>query len=453
VVAVFEDDGEGFHVVGFGFFTGFIEFVGFGRDALGKGHEVFESLVAVVSVEVSEIGEGAAVIEADVLEDLGHPGAVGREAAVVFDDHVDFVVFGEVGERGQAFDAVDRFFVLIFAFATGINTNGVAAEEFGGFDPAFVIVDGFLAAFFCSGADIAFAIDHDEDVVHAEVGDALLEFAEVGHVLGFVLEEAVDVFEGVDPVGFFGVGGPVHVFHFASAEGAVVGPLGEGNIEEVFRFLGAGVFAVVIGKSRGGEGGKSGVNKVSALHDGEFRSGRGRWKGESCPAMSITTKRGDGGFTDLLFGGKLAKGDAQIEALGAVDELNATLGLARVAMEGEAAEAIDRIQNWLVILMGELAMPAGKESEYEKAGFGRIGEEEIGWVEAWGAEIEGEKKFKGWLRPGAEGGELAARLHVARTVARRAERRVWMVTDEVVGPKVRIFLNRLSDVLWLMAQK
>lgn len=169
--------------------------------------------------------------------------------------------------------------------------------------------------------------------------------------------------------------------------------------------------------------------------------------------MSITTKRGDRGFTDLLFGGKVSKGDPQIEALGAVDELNAVLGLARVAMDGEAAASIDRIQNWLVTLMGELATPAGKEAEYEKAGFGRIGEEEIGWVEAWSASIEGDQKFKGWLRPGANGGELAARLHLGRTVARRAERRVWEVSDEIASGSLRIFLNRISDSLWLMARK
>lgn len=170
-------------------------------------------------------------------------------------------------------------------------------------------------------------------------------------------------------------------------------------------------------------------------------------------SMSITTKRGDEGLTDLLFGGKAAKGDPQVEALGAVDELNAALGLARVAMEGEAAEAVDRIQKWLVTLMGELAMPAGKDKEYERAGFGRIGKAEIRWIEGWCAGIEGEQKFKGWLRPGQDGDELSARLHLARTVARRAERRTWEVSDEVARPGIRIFLNRLSDALWLMAGK
>lgn len=170
-------------------------------------------------------------------------------------------------------------------------------------------------------------------------------------------------------------------------------------------------------------------------------------------SMSITTKRGDDGTTDLLFGGKAGKGDAQIEALGAVDELNATLGLARVAMDGEGAESIDQIQKWLVTLMGELAMPPGKDAEYDRAGFGRIAAEEIRWMESLSEGIEGDRKFKGWLRPGAAGGELAARLHLARTVARRAERRAWEVNECVCSDEVRIFLNRLSDVLWLMARK
>lgn len=169
--------------------------------------------------------------------------------------------------------------------------------------------------------------------------------------------------------------------------------------------------------------------------------------------MSITTKRGDEGTTDLLFGGKAVKTAEQVEALGAVDELNATLGFARVTMDGEAAEAIDQIQKWLVTLMGELAMPEGKDTEYKKSGFGRITETEIEWVESLSQGIEGDRKFKGWLRPGAAGGELAARLHLARTVARRAERRAWGVSETVSSKHLRIFLNRLSDALWLMARK
>ena len=76
--------------------------------------------------------------------------------------------------------------------------------------------------------------------------------------------------------------------------------------------------------------------------------------------MSITTKRGDKGFTDLLFGGKVSKDDPQIEALGAIDELNAALGLARVVMVGEVAEVLDRIQKFVdlqrVLLLGLLSL-------------------------------------------------------------------------------------------------
>lgn len=169
--------------------------------------------------------------------------------------------------------------------------------------------------------------------------------------------------------------------------------------------------------------------------------------------MSIITKRGDEGTTDLLFGGKISKSDPQIEALGAVDELNAALGMARVVMEGEGADAIDKVQKWLVTLMGELAMPVGKDEDYQRAGFGRIGDEETQWIENWSKGIEGQRKFDGWLRPGAAGGELAARLHVARTVARRAERCSWQVPEEVASQKLRVFLNRLSDALWLMARR
>ena len=174
-------------------------------------------------------------------------------------------------------------------------------------------------------------------------------------------------------------------------------------------------------------------------------------KAKMTRAMSITTKRGDKGFTDLLFGGKASKGDPQIEALRAIDELNANLGIARVLVDGEVARAIDQIQEWLVTLMGELAMPMGKEIEYEKSGFGRISTIEIEWLEDWSASIEKEEKFKGWLRPGERGGEVSARIHLARTVARRAERRTWDVADEVASAEVRIFLNRLSDALWLLA--
>ena len=130
----------------------------------------------------------------------------------------------------------------------------MAAEEFGGFDPLLVLVDGFLTFGVGAGAEVAFAIDHDEDVGHAEVGDAFLEFAEVGAVLGLVFEELVDVFEGGDAVGFLGVFRPRHVVEIAFTKGTVVGPLGEGDVEKVFGF--SSVFAVVVGECGSCEGGE-----------------------------------------------------------------------------------------------------------------------------------------------------------------------------------------------------
>ncbi len=169
--------------------------------------------------------------------------------------------------------------------------------------------------------------------------------------------------------------------------------------------------------------------------------------------MSITTKRGDEGTTELLFGVKVKKGAVQVEALGVVDELNAFLGFARVMVNGDLAVQIDRVQSWLVTLMGEVAMPEGFEEKYKKAGFGRVGIGEIDEVESWCEELErSEGGFRGWLRPGVEGGELAARLHMVRTVARRAERRVWDVDAAVASREMRVLLNRLSDWLWLVAR-
>ena len=117
VVFVLEHDAEHLFEVGFGLFTVFVEVVGLGGDAFGERHEFFHAFVAVVFVEVSEVGKGAAVVEADVGEDFGHPGSVGGQSAVVFDDDVDLVVFGEGREGAESLDTVGGFFVVSGAFA------------------------------------------------------------------------------------------------------------------------------------------------------------------------------------------------------------------------------------------------------------------------------------------------------------------------------------------------
>ncbi|MEM9237269.1 MAG: cob(I)yrinic acid a,c-diamide adenosyltransferase [Verrucomicrobiota bacterium] len=172
--------------------------------------------------------------------------------------------------------------------------------------------------------------------------------------------------------------------------------------------------------------------------------------------MSIITGRGDSGETDLLFGKRTSKTGCRIEALGAIDELNAALGLARASGLAEEVEGIvDRIQDNLVGLMGQLACLPEDEERYLESKMARIGEEDVLWLEEVAGEFESRGiQFKGWARPGAEHSVSRGALDLARTVARRAERRVWELheTEGAVPEVVRLFFNRLSDLLWILAR-
>jgi cob(I)alamin adenosyltransferase len=172
--------------------------------------------------------------------------------------------------------------------------------------------------------------------------------------------------------------------------------------------------------------------------------------------MSIITGRGDSGETDLLFGKRIAKNSLRIEALGAVDELNAALGLARAADNDDARIGlIDRIQEILVGLMGQLATLPEDETAYVAKGYPLVSDHDVTWLTetARGYEARG-IRFTGWARPGAEGSVTRAGLDFARTVARRAERKVMALHDsgESVPVAVRLFFNRLSDLLWILAR-
>jgi cob(I)alamin adenosyltransferase len=172
--------------------------------------------------------------------------------------------------------------------------------------------------------------------------------------------------------------------------------------------------------------------------------------------MSIITGRGDSGHTDLMFMKRIAKTSLRIEALGAVDELNAALGLARAADGNEEIVAIiDGIQNRLVGLMGQLATLPEDEERYREKKYALFTAEDLAWTVATAQEFEKRGvKFTGWARPGAEGSLARAGLDVARTVARRAERTVWALHEsgELVPEVVRLFFNRLSDLLWILAR-
>lgn len=172
--------------------------------------------------------------------------------------------------------------------------------------------------------------------------------------------------------------------------------------------------------------------------------------------MSIITGRGDSGETDLLFGKKIAKTSARIEALGSVDELNAALGLARAAAsDEELIGLIDALQERLVGLMGQLATLPEDDARYRQKGYALIGKADVEWVESVAQKFEGMGvRFTGWARPGAEGSLARAGMDFARALSRRAERCVLALHEsgEPVPEEVRIFLNRIADLLWIMAR-
>lgn len=170
--------------------------------------------------------------------------------------------------------------------------------------------------------------------------------------------------------------------------------------------------------------------------------------------MSICTKRGDEGVTDLMFGKRISKNDHRVEACGAVDELNAVLGVVRNSdVNDDLKSWVDEVQKKLVGLMGIIATHAEDHEKYVEKGYLGIELIDVEWLEEIISEAEDEEgiRFKGWARPGGEGKLASAYLDLARTVCRRSERACWRVDDDALKT-ARLFLNRLSDSLWLMAR-
>lgn len=170
--------------------------------------------------------------------------------------------------------------------------------------------------------------------------------------------------------------------------------------------------------------------------------------------MSIITKRGDDGQTDLLFGKRIAKTNLRVETLGTIDELNTAVGLARFHGDARLAGELDWLQEKLVGLMGELAVLPEDLERYLSSEMAQVTAADVELLEARGKAVE-EKgvSFAGWARPGASKSAAAAFLDNARTVSRRAERRVLALCDEGGLPQVTLFLNRMSDYLWLLARR
>ncbi len=170
--------------------------------------------------------------------------------------------------------------------------------------------------------------------------------------------------------------------------------------------------------------------------------------------MSIITKTGDQGTTGLMYNRRVPKTHPRVEAYGTVDELNAALGLARATAtdEWEGGQLL-AIQKELVILMGELAVLGEDLARYRQDGYSIVTAEMAMKLELIAKEIEARKiVFKGWATPGAT--LHSAALDVARTICRRAERRVCALEGEQkASQEITIYLNRLSDLLWLLARR
>jgi cob(I)alamin adenosyltransferase len=166
--------------------------------------------------------------------------------------------------------------------------------------------------------------------------------------------------------------------------------------------------------------------------------------------VKIYTKTGDTGQTSLFDQTRVSKADARVDAYGEVDELNACLGAARAAgLAGDLGDAIETIQRELFAVGARLADPSSRiAGRVTKAA---VTESQVERLERLIDQLETElPPLRRFILPGGSpGGSL---LHLARTVCRRAERRVVGLGEAAVEPIVVIYLNRLSDLLFVMAR-
>jgi cob(I)alamin adenosyltransferase len=167
--------------------------------------------------------------------------------------------------------------------------------------------------------------------------------------------------------------------------------------------------------------------------------------------MKIYTRTGDRGETGLFGGVRVRKDDARVEAYGTVDEANAAIGLARSHCRVEyVCRVLDELQSDLFTLGAELASVNGKEA---KLGISLLGDGDVSRLEQAIDDAELPlAPLKNFILPG--GPPDVAALHYARTVARRAERRVLTLAQrEPVRGAVLVYLNRLADLLFVLARR
>ncbi len=171
--------------------------------------------------------------------------------------------------------------------------------------------------------------------------------------------------------------------------------------------------------------------------------------------MKIYTGTGDAGETGLYGGQRVSKDDLRVEAYGTVDEANALLGVAAVHLNDPALrELVTRLQNELFVLGSDLATPLAREEAGGKSIVPRIeavhGTALEGLIDTFEAELSPLRQF---ILPGGSPGSAA--LHVARAVVRRAERRTVALSrasPNDINPEVLRYLNRLADLLFVLAR-
>ena len=177
-------------------------------------------------------------------------------------------------------------------------------------------------------------------------------------------------------------------------------------------------------------------------------SARRRAKDEPVRLTRIYTRAGDRGETSLGDGSRVPKLDCRIGAFGTVDELNAAIGVALADPDplGRLREPLERIQNDLFDVGADLSVPYGVTDRL------RVDQSHVDRLEALCDELNAElPMLKSFVLPG--GTEAAARLHVARTICRRAERDALVADGETgINPLVLSYLNRLSDFLFIAAR-
>lgn len=172
--------------------------------------------------------------------------------------------------------------------------------------------------------------------------------------------------------------------------------------------------------------------------------------------MRLYTKTGDDGTTGLFGGQRVSKDHPRVEAYGTLDEFNAAIGLAAAAcdprrpLHAGLLEIFAQLQSRLFDIGADLATPEGDKHEKK---IQRIDEHHVEEAERWIDEIDdGNSPMKSFVMPG--GTELASRLHVARTICRRAERlMVALHHAEPISAATIVYVNRISDLLFAMARR